>query len=134
MYTWSRNSSTINVCIQFSKYWKFKVFLNERKCWYKANQLNPLEHTLTSSRKNKRIRFVQNARTPFNKEEPSSLGLIKYLGKFVPNFFSEPLKHILKKELNFRRAKMTGNETANSNIFSGKVLLPFGKIRVWISN
>ncbi|KAK9701343.1 Reverse transcriptase (RNA-dependent DNA polymerase) [Popillia japonica] len=65
------------------------VLLNEKKSQFKVRQLAFLGHILTSSGKlpdPKKTKVFQDCQAPTNKEELRSfLGLVTYLGKFIPN-------------------------------------------------
>jgi len=86
---------------------KQNVLLNEKKCHMKVKELEFLGHTLSSEgikADPKKVEAVQNFRAPNNKEELRSfLGLVTYLGKFIPNLgdLTQPLRTLIRTETKF---------------------------------
>lgn len=83
------------------------VLLNESKCVTKVQEIWFLGHKLShlgiESDTNK-VKAIQNFREPNTKEETRSfLGLVTYLGKFIPDLATttEPLRQLIKKDINF---------------------------------
>ncbi|KAL7301787.1 hypothetical protein TKK_0005775 [Trichogramma kaykai] len=80
---------------------------NEAKCLYKVKELKFLGHTLSDRGidvDRKKIETILNFRMPVTKEELRSfLGLITYVGKFLPDLGTETdfLRNLVKKETPF---------------------------------
>ena len=83
------------------------VTLNKRKCLFKVKELKFLGHILSNKGinvDNSKVEAIQNFRAPNNKEELRSfLGLVSYVGKFLPNLGTETdkLRQLTKKETKF---------------------------------
>ncbi|XP_061713508.1 uncharacterized protein K02A2.6-like [Cydia pomonella] len=81
------------------------VLLNEAKCIYKTNKIEFLGHELTANGVkplDKYILAIQSAKRPTNVEEIQSfLGLVNYVGKWIPNLASltEPLRQLVRLKL-----------------------------------
>ncbi|KAL7726148.1 hypothetical protein ACLKA6_002618 [Drosophila palustris] len=92
------------VCKTFKE---FNVVLNTQKCIWKTNKLKFLGHILSGNgieADPEKIEVIKSFRDPNNKEETRSfLGLITYVGKFIPDLaeHTEPLRHLLKKDSKF---------------------------------
>lgn len=90
---------------RFSEY---DILLNEKKCIYGVESLEFLGHQLSSAGvrpTESRLSVIQKFREPQNVSELRSfLGLICYVGKFIPNLASktEPLRHLLRSGVQFR--------------------------------
>lgn len=82
------------------------VLLNEDKCIFKTNKIEFLGHELTAEGikpLDKYIKAIQSARRPSTVEEIQSfLGLVNYVGKWIPNLASltEPLRRLVRLKLN----------------------------------
>ncbi|XP_046973981.1 uncharacterized protein K02A2.6-like [Vanessa cardui] len=82
------------------------VLLNEAKCIFKTNRIEFLGHELTAEGIKplaKYIQAIQSARRPSTVEEIQSfLGLVNYVGKWIPNLasFTEPLRQLVRLKLN----------------------------------
>lgn len=80
------------------------VTINEKKCIYRATQLKFLGHIISDSGiipDPAKVETIVNFRAPNTKEELRSfLGLVSYLGKFVPDLatVSAPLWKLIKAE------------------------------------
>jgi len=78
------------------------VMLNEEKCVWRTTKLKFLGHILSDKGIEAdpgKIEIIQNFREPKNKEEVRSfLGLVTYVGKFIPDLAdtTEPLRGLLK--------------------------------------
>ena len=83
------------------------VVLNEKKCVYKVTELKFLGHHLSQKgikADEEKVKAIEEFRNPVNKEETRSfLGLITYLGKFIPDLAAttEPLRKLIKKDVKF---------------------------------
>lgn len=83
------------------------VRLNEAKTVTKAKELDFLRHRLSDKgidADQKKIKIILKFRPPANKEEVRSfLGLVTYVGKFIPDLGSltEPLHRLKKKDEKF---------------------------------
>jgi hypothetical protein len=81
--------------------------LNEEKCRYNVQELDFLGHHLSSNGIRpdpRKIQTILNFRTPNNKEEIRSfLGLVTYLGKFIPDLanITDPLRRLIKHNEKF---------------------------------
>lgn len=81
------------------------VLLNEAKCIYKTNEIEFLGHKLTAEGikpLDKYIQAIQSTKKPTNIEEVQSfLGLVNYVGKWIPNLASqtEPLRQLVRLKL-----------------------------------
>ena len=84
---------------------------NEDKCIYKVKELNFLGHKLSHRGINvdsNKVDTIINFRSPENKEELRSfLGLVSYLGKFIPNLGTETdaLRQLIKTDSKFNWSK-----------------------------
>lgn len=83
------------------------VSLNKTKCVFKVQELEFLGHKISNKgidADEKKIKALMNFRAPENKEEVRSfLGLVTYLGKFLPDLGSttEPLRQLTKMNERF---------------------------------
>lgn len=83
------------------------VLLNKTKCLIKVQELEFLGHKLSDKgieADQKKIKTILDFRAPENKEEVRSfLGLVTYLGKFLPDLgtATEPLRQLTKTEVKF---------------------------------
>lgn len=83
------------------------VLLNRGKCVWKTGKLSFLGHILSNEGINPdpgKIDTIMKFRPPNNKEELRSfLGLVTYLGKFIPDLaeLTEPLRILIKKDVKF---------------------------------
>lgn len=86
----------------------YNILLNERKCVYGVERLEFLGHQLSTSGirpTENRLAIIQKFREPQNVSELRSfLGLVCYVGKFIPNLASktEPLRYLLRSGVQFR--------------------------------
>lgn len=86
---------------------EFNVTLNKEKCVYGVNEIDFLGHRLSSDGikpTHDKILAIKQFREPHSTEEVRSfLGLVNYLGKFIPNLatVSEPLRRLIKDNANF---------------------------------
>lgn len=86
---------------------QFKVVLNRDKCKFGVTEVNFIGHRLSASGIKPtfdKIEAVKSFREPKSMEETRSfLGLVNYVGKFIPNLAtaSEPLRQLTKKDANF---------------------------------
>ncbi|XP_044574131.1 uncharacterized protein K02A2.6-like [Drosophila ananassae] len=86
---------------------KYNVLLNNKKCVWKTNKIKFLGHILTDKGIQvdpEKISAIGSFRAPRNKEETRSfLGLVTYVGKFIPDLadLTEPLRLLLKKDQKF---------------------------------
>lgn len=85
----------------------YDILLNEKKCVYGAECLEFLGHQLSIQGvkpTESRISAIQNFREPQNLSELRSfLGLVCYVGRFVPNLASltDPLRKLLRSKVQF---------------------------------
>lgn len=83
------------------------VVLNEEKCVFEVQSLEFLGHKLSANgieASEEKVRTILDFRPPSTKEEVRSfLGLVTYLGKFIPDLGSitEPLRQLTKKDTRF---------------------------------
>lgn len=95
----------VNLLNRFKEY---NVRLNEDKCKYNADELEFLGHNLSAAGvkpTESRVRAVEQFRRPENVAELRSfLGLITYVGRFIPHLASKTdlLRALLKKETRFQ--------------------------------
>lgn len=86
---------------------EYNVVLTEQKCIWKVRSIKFLGHILAPegiSPDPNKIKTVLEFRPPINKEETRSfLGLVSYLGKFIPDLgdVTEPLRMLIKKDVKF---------------------------------
>lgn len=84
------------------------VTLNEGKCVENVNEIEFLGHRLTADGikpKDDKVAAIKSFRQPKNSEEVSSfLGMVTYVGKFIPNLatISEALRKLTRKNETFR--------------------------------
>lgn len=84
------------------------VTLNEDKCVRKVQEVEWLGHKLSHRGINadeRKVEAIKSFRAPTNKEELRSfLGLVTYLGKFIPDVgtLTDPLRKLTKEEETFR--------------------------------
>ena len=85
----------------------YNVTLNQAKCVFKTTSIQFLGHCLSSNGINpdsEKVRTIIEFRDPETKEETRSfLGLVTYLGKFIPDLatITEPLRRLTKKDYKF---------------------------------
>lgn len=83
---------------------EYNVLLNEEKCIYGAEAIQFLGHRLSAQGIKPaidKVLAIKKFREPQTAEEVRSfLGLVNYVGKFIPNLatISEPLRQLIKKE------------------------------------
>lgn len=83
------------------------VLLNGQKCRVKVKEVQFLGHVMNESGirpSDEKIEAIRKFRAPKSKEELRSLlGLVTYVGKFIPNLaaIAEPLRKLLKKDEKF---------------------------------
>ncbi|XP_058456465.1 uncharacterized protein K02A2.6-like [Malaya genurostris] len=83
------------------------VKLNDSKCVYGVTQLKFLGHILSASGirpDTDKLESIRNFRAPCSKEETRSfLGLVNYVGKFIPNLatLTDPLRQLTKQQNKF---------------------------------
>ncbi|XP_043865317.1 uncharacterized protein K02A2.6-like [Drosophila mojavensis] len=83
------------------------VVLNEQKCVYKTNKLKFLGHILSDhgiEADPEKVKVIAGFRAPKTKEETRSfLGLVTYVGKFIPDLANttEPLRRLIKANTTF---------------------------------
>lgn len=86
---------------------EFNIKLNKGKCVFGAKMINFLGHRLSAEGikpARDKVLAVKRFREPKTVEEVRSfLGLVNYVGKFIPNLAStsEPLRQLIKKETRF---------------------------------
>lgn len=86
---------------------EFNVTLNKNKCKFGMTEIEFNSHILSASGikpMHNKIEAVKQFREPASVEEVRSfLGLVNYVGKFIPNLatVSEPLRRLTKKEVPF---------------------------------
>src|SRR5699024_7374079 len=91
------------------------VMLNEDKCLYKVQTLEFLGHQLSPKgieAGRDKVDTILNFRKPVTKEEVRSfLGLITYLGKFIPDLgtLTEPLRKLTKQDVKFNWSTLHQN-------------------------
>lgn len=84
-----------------------EVGLNEEKCVYGANKIKFLGHTLSGdgiTADSDKLEAIRNFREPHSGEEVRSfLGLVNYVGKFIPDLatLTEPLRLLMKQNQKF---------------------------------
>lgn len=85
----------------------YNVLLNKSKCLFKVQELEFLGHKLSRQgieADQRKVQTILEFRSPQNKEEIRSfLGLVTYLGKFLPDLGTntEPLRQLTKKDAVF---------------------------------
>lgn len=83
------------------------VLLNKSKCLFKVQELEFLGHKLSSQgieADQRKVKTIMEFRSPQNKEEVRSfLGLVTYLGKFLPDLgtATDPLRQLTKQDTIF---------------------------------
>ncbi|XP_046868367.1 uncharacterized protein LOC124460828 [Drosophila willistoni] len=83
------------------------VVLNKQKCVYKTTKLKFLGHILSDhgiEADPEKVKVITDFRAPKTKEETRSfLGLVTYVGKFIPDLANttEPLKRLIKANTKF---------------------------------
>ena len=81
--------------------------MNSSKCQFRCNELTYLEHTISKDGINadaNKIRAITEMPRPEDKKaEQHLLGMINYVGIFIPNFaeLTKPLRELLKTEINW---------------------------------
>lgn len=84
------------------------ITINAAKCQFRKNQVTFMGHQLTDQGINPsddKVDAIRRFRSPETAEELRSfLGLINYLGKFIPNLstMTAPLRELLKKDTKFK--------------------------------
>lgn len=87
---------------------EYNVMLNDDKCIFGVTELEFLGHKLSAAGitpTNSKIEAIKNFRTPSCMEEVRSfLGLVNFVGKFIPNLatITEPLRLLTKKNAPFQ--------------------------------
>ncbi|XP_053690472.1 uncharacterized protein K02A2.6-like [Sabethes cyaneus] len=83
---------------------EMNVKLNDAKCLYGVSELKFLGHILSSNGirpATDKLESIRNFREPCSKEEIRSfLGLVNYVGKFIPNLatLTDPLRQLTKQQ------------------------------------
>lgn len=86
---------------------EYNVLLNREKCVFAVSQIRFIGHIFTASGVtpiHDHLAAVREFRAPTNNEEVRSyLGLVNYVGKYIPNLatVSEPLRRLTKKGVPF---------------------------------
>lgn len=86
---------------------QFSLTLNKDKCKFGVTEIEFIGHRLSAAGikpMHNKIEAVKQFRNPKSTEEVRSfLGLVNYVGKFIPNLatVSEALRHFTKKDSNF---------------------------------
>lgn len=86
---------------------QYSMTLNKEKCKFGVAEIEFIGHRLSSAGlrpMHNKIEAVKQFREPKSSEEVRSfLGLVNYVGKFIPHLatISEPLRQLTKKEANF---------------------------------
>lgn len=86
---------------------EYNVALNEKKCIFRATELEFLGHKLSAegiTPTHDKVESIKNFRLPTTMEEVRSfLGLLNFVGKFIPNLatLTEPLRALTKKDTTF---------------------------------
>lgn len=86
---------------------EFNITLNKAKCKFGVTEIEFYGHILSAKGikpKHDKLKAVKEFRAPTNAEEVRSfLGLVNYVGKFIPNLatISEPLRKLTKKDAHF---------------------------------
>lgn len=89
----------------------FNVTLNQDKCVFGVRKIDFLGHELSSDGikpKQDKVQAIKQFRPPQTAEETRSfLGLVNYVGKFIPNLatITEPLRRLTRKEVQFSWGK-----------------------------
>lgn len=111
------------------------VALNESKCIYAVEKLTFLGHKLSSdgvTPSQDKIHAIKKAIAPKNADEVRSfLGLINYVGKFIPNLatLTDPLRKLTKKNVHFFWKKEQQVAFVKlKEILSGDSILSFYKL------
>lgn len=87
---------------------EYNVLLNKEKCIYGVQSLQFLGHNLSDkgiTPDKEKLNTIRQFRSPETAEEVRSfLGLVNYVGKFLPNLstITEPLRTLIKKENIFK--------------------------------
>ncbi|XP_039150808.1 uncharacterized protein K02A2.6-like isoform X3 [Drosophila simulans] len=103
------------------------VLLNKEKCIWKTRKLKFLGHILSDKGIEvdpEKIDVIRSFRDPKNKEETRSfLGLVTYVGKFIPDLAShtDPLRKLLKTENKFTWGEAEKNAFNNLKNLLSKV-------------
>lgn len=103
------------------------VLLNKDKCIWKTRKLKFLGHILSDKGIEvdpEKIDVIRSFRDPKNKEETRSfLGLVTYVGKFIPDLAShtDPLRKLLKTESKFTWGEAEKNAFNNLKNLLSKV-------------
>lgn len=85
----------------------YNVTLNDEKCIFDVEQIKFLGHILSSDGihpTDDKIKSIKQFRQPKSMEEVRIfLGLVNYVGKFIPNLatITEPLRNLTKKDTTF---------------------------------
>ncbi|XP_055309417.1 uncharacterized protein K02A2.6-like [Sitodiplosis mosellana] len=86
---------------------EFNITLNKSKCKFGRTAIDFYGHILSDAGikpKHDKVKAVQEFRVPKNAEEVRSfIGLVNYVGKFIPNLatISEPLRQLTKRGVRF---------------------------------
>ncbi|XP_055622583.1 uncharacterized protein K02A2.6-like [Toxorhynchites rutilus septentrionalis] len=87
---------------------EYGITINERKCEFGRTQVTFMGHNLNGkgiSPSEEKVDSIRRFRNPENVEEVRSfLGLVNYLGKFIPNLstLTAPLRELLHKNIRFK--------------------------------
>lgn len=107
IYGETRDQHNERLNIVLTRLKEYNVALNESKCLFGVTELEFLGHKLSANGikpKVDKVESVRNFRQPMNAEETRSfLGLVNYVGKFIPDLatLTEPLRRITKKDERF---------------------------------
>ena len=87
------------------KAWKIGMTMNINKCPFKTAELVCLGHKLTANGVKpyeEKIRSIIGLPVPEDKKSVQRLlGLVNYVGKFIPNLSSSPLRELLVKNVSW---------------------------------
>lgn len=103
--TKQQHDNRLNVVLQRLK--EYNVMLNDNKCVFGAVSITFLGHNLSSDGikpANDKMESIRQFRDPSTAEETRSfLGLVNYVGKFIPNLatLTEPLRRLIKTGVPF---------------------------------
>lgn len=91
-----------------SRFREFNVTLNKEKCKFRASEIEFIGHRLSAAGirpLHSKVEAIRKFRAPKTAEEVRSfLGLINYVGRFIPNLatVTEPLRQLTKQSVHFR--------------------------------
>lgn len=104
MFAATKNEHDFRLKNVLNRLQEYGVLLNKDKCIYGAEAINFLGHRLSAQGikpAHDKVLAIRQFREPRTAEEVRSfLGLVNYVGKFIPNLAttSEPLRQLIKKE------------------------------------